>query len=187
MECRLQSDAERWFADGRRPPEQQAEGRKKECDYIVRPELGTLSTSGSGKVGGLVRRASGGGNPTEIHEAGVAMDLIPLAATTARPKKLTASAKTGAFTWRRAVGLARFAGKIYFGMTGGMMTTFMSSPGAAGGGPLGGGDPTVNAIMMLLGPSSGGEPSDDLTTPAAVVAAAFQKAAADAMKELQAK
>jgi hypothetical protein len=169
------------------PEEQQAEARKKECDYIVRAELATLTSGASGKVGGLVRRASGGGNPTEIHEAGVAMDVIPIAAATARPKKLTASAKTGAFTWRRAVGLARFAGKIYFGMSGGMMTTLMSSPGAAGGGPLGGGDPTVNAIMMLLGPGTGSEPSDDLTTPAAVVAAAFHKAAGDLMKELQAK
>jgi hypothetical protein len=138
-------------------------------------------------VGGLVRRASGGGTPTEIHEAGVALDLIPVNAAGARAKKLTASAKTGAFTWRRAVGLARFAGKIYFGMTGGMMTTLMSSSGAGGGGPLGGGDPTVNAIMMLLGPAASGEGTVDLATPGAVVAAAFQKAAADVMKELQPK
>jgi len=167
--------------------EQHAEARKKECDYLVRAELGSLTTSTPGKMGGLVRRASGGGTPTEIHEAGVALELIPLSATAARPKKLNASAKTGAFTWRRAVGLARFAGKIYFGMTGGMMTTLMSSSGAGGGGPLGGGDPTVNAIMSLLGPGTGGDGSEDLATPAAVVAAAFQKAAADVMKEIQAK
>jgi hypothetical protein len=167
------------------PDEQQAEARKKECDYVVRPELGTLTTSTSGRVGGLVRRASGGGTPTEIHEAGVALELVPVAAA-AKPKKMTASAKTGAFTWRRAVGLARFAGKLYFGMTGGMMTTLMSSSGM-GGGPLGGGDPTVNALMMLLGPSAGSEPSDDLTTPDAVVAAALQKAATDVMKDLQTK
>ncbi len=166
--------------------EQIAEARKKDCDYVVRPELGSLTTGASGKIGGLVRRASGGGTPSEIHEAGVAMELIPVSAAAPKTKKVTASAKTGAFTWRRAVGLARFAGKIYFGMTGGMMTTLMSSSGAAGGGPLGGGDPTVNAIMSLLGPS-GSEPSDDLTTPAAVVAAAFQKAAADVMKELRPK
>ena len=169
------------------PEEQQAEARKKECDYVIRAELGTLTTSTPGRVGGLVRRASGGGSPTEIHEAGVAVELIPVTAAAARPKKMTASAKTGAFTWRRAVGLARFAGKLYFGMTGGMMTSLMNSSGGGGGGPLGGGDPTVNALMMLLGPGAGGEPSDDLTTPAAVVAAAFQKAAADVMKELQPK
>src|SRR5436190_11443 len=168
------------------PEEQQAEARKKECDYVVRAELGSLTTSTPGRVGGLVRRASGGGTPTEIHEAGVALELVPVAAA-AKPRKLTASAKTGAFTWRRAVGLARFAGKLYFGMTGGMMTTLMSSSGTGGGGPLGGGDPTVNALMMLLGPSAGKEPSDDLTTPDAVVAAAFQKAASDVMKDLQAK
>jgi hypothetical protein len=167
--------------------EQQAEARKKECDYVVRAELGSLTTSTPGKVGGLVRRASGGGNPTEIHEAGVALELIPVSAGASRAKKLTASAKTGAFTWRQAVGLARFAGKIYFGMSGGMMKTLMSSSGAGGGGPLGGGDPTVNAIMMLLGPAASGEETVDLATPGAVVAAAFQKAAADAMKELQPK
>lgn len=167
--------------------EQQAEARKKDCDYLVRAELGTLTTSTPGKVGGLVRRASGGGSPTEIHEAAVAVELTPIAAAASKPKKLTASAKTGAFTWRRAVGLARFAGKLYFGMTGGMMTTLMSSSGMGGGGPLGGGDPTVNALMMMLGPSGGHEPSDDLTTPDAVVAAAFQKAAAEVMKDLQAR
>jgi hypothetical protein len=173
--------------------EQQAEARRKDCDYLIRPELGSLTTSTPGKVGGLVRRASGGGNPTEIHEAGVALEMIPLSATAARPKKVTASAKTGAFTWRRAVGLARFAGKLYFGMTGGMMTTLMNSAGGGMGGgrgvggPLGGGDPTVNALMMLLGPGASAGAGDDLTTPAAVVAAAFQKAAADMMKELQAK
>jgi hypothetical protein len=169
------------------PEEQQAEARKKECDYVIRAELGALKTSTPSRVGGLVRRASGGGSPTEVHEADVTAELIPVSAAAAKPKKLTASAKTGAFTWRRAVGLARFAGKLYFGMTGGMMTSLMSSSGAGGGGPLGGGDPTVNAIMMLLGPGGGSEPSDDLTTPAAVIAAAFQKAAADVMKELQPK
>jgi hypothetical protein len=167
--------------------EQQAEARKKECDYVVRAELGSLTTSAPGKIGGLVRRASGGGTPTEIHEAGVAIEVIPLSATAARTKKLTASAKTGAFTWRRAAGLARFAGKIYFGMAGGMMTTLMNPAGAGAGGPLGGGDPTVNAIMSLLGPAGAADASDDLTTPAAVVAAAFQKAAADVIKELQPK
>ena len=167
--------------------EQLAEARKKECDYVARAELGTLTTSTPGRMGGLVRRASGGGTPSEIHEAGVAIDLVPVSATASRAKKLSASAKTGAFTWRSAVGLARFAGKIYFGMTGGMMTTLMSSPGAGGGGPLGGGDPTVNAIMMLLGPSAGAGAPADLSTPAAVVAAAFQKAAQDLMKELQPK
>lgn len=169
------------------PEEQQAEARRKECDFVIRAELGTLKTSTPGRVGGLVRRASGGGSPTEIHEADVALELIPVSAAAARPKKMTASAKTGAFTWRRAVGLARFAGRLYFGMTGGMMTSLMRSSGAGGGGPLGGGDPTVNALMMLLGPNTGADPSDDLTTPAAVVAAAFQKAAADVMKELQSK
>jgi hypothetical protein len=168
------------------PEEQQAEARKKDCDYVVRAELGSLTTSAPGKIGGLVRRASGGGNPTEIHEAGVALEVIPVSGAAARPKKVTASAKTGAFTWRRAVGLARFAGKIYFGMTGGMMTTLMNPAGAGAGGPLGGGDPTVNAIMSLLGPG-GTDAADDLTTPAAVVAAAFQKAAADVLKDLQPK
>jgi hypothetical protein len=167
--------------------EQQIEARKKECDYVVRSELGSLTTSAPGKVGGLMRRASGGGTPTEIHEAGVAVELVPVGASAARLKK-TASAKTGGFTWRRAVGLARFAGRLYFGMTGGMMASMMNSAAGGGvGGPLGGADPSVNAIMMLLRPSAVGDAPDDLTTPAAVVSAAFHKAAVDLMKELQSK
>lgn len=167
--------------------QQQVEARKKECDYVVRAELGSLTTSAPGKVGGLVRRASGGGTPTEIHEAGVALDLVPVGTTGARAKK-TASAKTGAFTWSRAVGLARFAGRIYFGMTGGMMMSMMNmAGGTGGGGPLGGGDPSINAIMMLLGPKAAADAPVDLATPAAVIAAAFHKAATDLMKDLQPK
>jgi hypothetical protein len=169
------------------PEEQQAEARKKECDYVVRAELGSLTTSAPGKVGGLVRRASGGGTPTELHEAGVALDLVPVGTTGTRAKK-TASAKTGAFTWSRAVGLARFAGRIYFGMTGGMMMSMMNmAGGTGGGGPLGGGDPSINAIMMLLGPKAAADAPVDLATPAAVIAAAFHKAATDLMKDLQPK
>ena len=169
------------------PEEQQAEARKKECDYVVRAELGSLTTSTPGRVGGLVRRASGGGIADGDSRSRRGARARARGGRGRTPKKMTASAKTGAFTWRRAVGLARFAGKLYFGMTGGMMTTLMSSSGGGGGGPLGGGDPTVNALMMLLGPAPASEPSDDLTTPDAVVAAAFQKAATDVMKDLQAK
>jgi hypothetical protein len=175
------------------PADQQIEARKKECDYVVRAELGSLTTSAPGRVGGLVRRASGGGSPTELHEAAVTLEAIPVGATAPKAKK-TASAKTGAFTWRRAVGLARFAGKLYFGMTGGMMMTLMNAAGGGAmggpggpGGPMGVSDPTVNALMMLLGHGGSAEGQVDLATPAAVVSAAFQRASSDVMKELQPK
>ena len=93
---------------------QQAEARKKECDYVVRADWFADNISAWEN-----RRPRCGApvppfTPTNIHEAGVAIEVIPLSATAARTKKLTASAKTGAFTWRSAGGLARFAGKIYF-------------------------------------------------------------------------
>lgn len=113
--------------------------------------------------------------------------MIPVGATVLKAKK-TASAKTGAFTWRRAVGLARFAGRLYFGMAGGMMSTLMTAGGGGvAGGPMGVSDPTVNALMMLLGHGAAAEGNVDLATPAAVVSAAFQRASADVMKELQPK
>lgn len=165
------------------PEEQHGEARKKECDFVLRAELASLTTSKAGRVGGLMRRASGGGTPTELHEAKVNVELFAVGENVPR-KKQAASAKTGSFTWRRAAGLARFAGRLYFGVAGGVMRTLMTSMGG-GSGALLGADPTLNALTTLLGNNN--ETAGDESTPESAVAAAFHRGAADIIKDWQKK
>ena len=160
------------------PEAQIREAATKECDYLLRTELAQLTTSKPGRMGGLVRRASGGGNPAELHEAKVNVEIAPVSGK-APPRKHAASAKTGSFTWRRAAGLARFAGRIYFGMTAGLMNNVMSM---ARGGTLAGNDPTMGALNMLLG--SGAEP-EDAHSPEYAIAAAFNRGASEIKADLR--
>lgn len=158
------------------PSEQEAEAKAKECDFLLRTDLAQLTTSAPGRLGGLVRRASGGGNPSQIHEARIAFELSALRAAAA-PRKHAASAKTGSFTWRRAVGLARFAGRIYMGMTAGVMQTMLAASNAGGTA----GDPTLNALSTLF-PADKGE--DEPHSPEAVVVAAVDRGATDLKRTL---
>src|SRR5207244_1768674 len=102
------------------PAEQAAEVKGKELDYLVSLDLATLKTTTPSKVGGLMRKASGGGSPAELHEAKVEYRLFDAGSATPRTAK-TFSAKTGGFTLKRALGLARFAARLYFGASTSMM------------------------------------------------------------------
>src|SRR5262249_35469828 len=96
------------------PAEEDAEARQRQCDFVLYAELSSLKTSTPGKMGNMMRKASGGGSPTELHEAKVDYKVFPAGSVAPRMNK-SASAKTGSFTLKRAMGLARFAGKLYFG------------------------------------------------------------------------
>ena len=170
--------------------EQAAEAKGKEVDYVVSMDLTALKTSAPSKVGGLVRKASGGGSPTELHEAKVEYRLFNAGSTTPRVAK-SANAKSGAFTLKRALGLAKFAGRLYFGASTGMVRMLLSQTGggAAGVGlPTQSTDPSLNAVAMvmnLLGGSSQ-QPADE-TSREGTVAGAVHNAASDILKELGAK
>jgi hypothetical protein len=164
------------------PEEQHGEARKKECDFVLRAELASLTTSKAGRVGGLMRRASGGGSPVELHEAKVNVELFAVGENVLL-KKQAASAKTGSFTWRRAAGLARFAGRLYFGVSGGLMRTLMTSMGGSSGALLGA-DPTLSVLTTLL---ANNEAAGDESTPESAVAAALDRGAADIIKNWQKK
>jgi hypothetical protein len=170
--------------------EQAAEVKGKEVDFVVAMDLTTMKTSTPSKVGGLVRKASGGGSPSELHEAKVEYRLFNAGSTTPRVSK-SANAKTGAFTLKRALGLAKFAARLYFGASTGMMRMLLSQTGggAAGVGlPSQSADPSLNAVSMvmnLLG--AGTQPAPDEGSREGALAGAIHNAASDILKELGTK
>jgi hypothetical protein len=175
------------------PEEQTAEAKGKDVDYLVGLELTTLKTSAPSKVGGLMRKASGGGSPTELHEAKVEYRLYAGGSPTPKATK-SASAKTGGFTLKRALGLARFAARLYFGASTGMMRMMLSQTGAGAGGAAGIGlpaasaDPSLNALSFVFNMLGSGAavPADEMSREATVVSA-LRNASSDILKELGAK
>jgi len=175
---------------GKTADEQAAEARGKEVDFLVSLDLTTLKTSAPSKVGGLVRKASGGGSPSELHEAKVEYRLFNAGSTAPRVSK-SATAKSGAFTLKRALGLAKFAARLYFGASTGMMRMMLSQTGggAAGVGlPAQSADPSLNAVSMVMNLIGAGsqQPADE-TSREGTVAGAVHSAASDILKELGAK
>ena len=170
------------------PEEQAAEMKGKEIDFVVALDLTTLKSSAPSKVGGLMRKASGGGNPSELHEAKVDYKLF--AGGLAKPKVTkSASAKTGAFTLKRALGLAQFAARLYLGAGPGMMKMMLSQGGGGGGVglPSQSADPSLSAfsfVFNMLGSKSG--PTDEMSREATVVTA-LRNASSDILKELGTK
>jgi hypothetical protein len=112
--------------------EREVEARQKECDYVMSLELTALKSSVPGRIGRLTRRASGGGSPSELHEAKVEFRVSPAGAPAPRVAK-SASAKTGAFTWKRALGVAKLAARLYFGASTGMARMLLQSNGRRAG------------------------------------------------------
>jgi hypothetical protein len=174
--------------EARTPAEQVEEAKHRGCDFIVALDLTTLKSSTPGKVGGMLRKATGGGNPSELHEAKVEYRLFTPGAPPPKASK-SASAKTGAFTWKRALGVARLAARLYLGGPSSMMKLMLNQSGGAGVGlPGGSADPSMNAVSLVLNLLGGGasapvdEGSRDTT-----IAAALNDASTDILKELRAK
>ena len=157
--------------------EQAAEAKAKEVDFVVALDLTSVKTSAPSKVGGLVRKASGGGSPSELHEAKVEYRVFAAGSTTPRATK-NASAKTGSFTLKRAVGLARFAARLYFGSSAGMFRTIMSTPTQNT-------DPSLNAVSYVLNLLGSGTPAQaDESSREATIITALHNASNDILKDL---
>jgi hypothetical protein len=139
----------------------------------------------------MLRKATGGGSPSELHEAKVEYRLFTPGGPAPKASK-SASAKTGAFTWRRALGVAQLAARLYLGGPSSMMKLMLNQSGAGAGAgvglPGGGADPSMNAVSLvfnLLGGGASGpvdEGSRDTT-----IAAALNDASTDILKELRTK
>ena len=169
------------------PAEQDAEAKSRGCDYVLALDLTSLKASTPGKVGGLLRKASGGGSPTELYEAKAEYKLLVPGTATPRVAK-SATEKSGAFTLKRAIGLARFAAKLYLsGPTG--MLRMMNQTGAAGGGlPAQSADPSMNALNSIFNLIGGAkeEPVDEMSAEA-TIAAVLRRASSDVLKEISSR
>jgi hypothetical protein len=177
------------------PEEQAVEAKGKEVDYLVALDLTTLKTSAPSKVGGLMRKASGGGSPTELHEAKVEYRVFAGGAAAPKAAK-SASAKTGGFTLKQAVGLARFAARLYFGASAGMMRMMLSQNGMAAGAGMGtaiglpsaNADPSLSALSVVFNVLGSGAPAPaSESSREATVVSALRAASSDILKELGAK
>lgn len=170
------------------PAERDEETKQRECDYVMSLDLTALKSSVPGRIGRLTRRASGGGNPSEVHEAKVEYRIAAAGAAAPRAAK-SASAKTGAFTWKRAMVVAKLAARLYLGASTGMARMLLAQTGAKGGGlPTGSADPTVNAVSFVATMLQGGADAPvDETSREATVIAAVQSAAADVRQSLTPK
>ncbi|HYT65786.1 MAG TPA: hypothetical protein VEL51_05170 [Vicinamibacterales bacterium] len=170
--------------------EQAAEAKGKEVDYLLALDLATLKTSAPSKVGGLMRKASGGGSPTELHEAKVEYRLFNAGSAAPRATK-SASAKSGAFTLKRAIGLARFAARLYFGASTSMMRMMLSQTGGGTAGiglPSQNADPSLNAVSLVLNllGEANSAPVDEMSREATIVSA-LRNASSDILKDLGSK
>ena len=168
--------------------EQEAEAKGKEVDFLVAADLAMLKTSAPSKVGGLMRKASGGGSPTELHEAKLDYRVFSLAGGSAAPKTAkSASAKSGSFTLKRAVGLARFAARVYFGSSAGMVRMMLSQSGGGSTGiglPAQNADPSLNAVTMVLNLFSSTDAPLEESSREATIVSAVHNASSDILKDL---
>ena len=168
--------------------DQEAEARRKEVDFLVAADLAMLKTSAPSKVGGLMRKASGGGSPAELHEAKLDYRVFSLSGGSATPKTAkSASAKSGSFTLKRAVGLARFAARVYFGSSAGMVRMMLSQSGGGATGiglPAQNADPSLNAVTMVLNLFSSTDAPLEESSREATIVSAVHNASSDILKDL---
>jgi hypothetical protein len=144
---------------GATPADLDRDAAGKSCDFILVTDIAELKTSKPGKVGGMLRHASGETPPSEIHDARVDYKLYAVGDET-KPR-LTSSVKAssgGGFGVGSALRVAAFAGSMYMtlGMGSGMMGLMgpgssLGSIGGLGGGGLSGMmNPGMGAAMSMM-------------------------------------
>ena len=130
--------------------EAEADAKRLECDLVLLGEITEVKTSKPGKIGGLLKKASGGA-PKDVHDVKVSYKMFaPGSAATPRASGDVKASSGGGFSVGSALRVAAFAGQMY--MTMGMM----------GGGMMGGaggfGQNPMSALSSLgsLGAGGGG-------------------------------
>ncbi len=97
----------------------EADARRLECDYILLAEVTELKTSKPGRFGGVLKMASGGGPPKDVHETKVSYKLFATGATASpRASGDVKASSGGGFGIGSALRIASFAGQMYLGMYG---------------------------------------------------------------------
>ena len=124
---------------GSSAPDIDAEAARLQCDYILVTELTEVKSSKAGKLGGLMKMASGGGPPKDSHEVKMQYRLFATGAPTSPRIAGEARASSGGFGVGSALRLAAFAGQMYVGMGGmGLMRGGFGGFGMGLMGPLAG-------------------------------------------------
>lgn len=131
---------------GSAPTEVTSDMTRLACDYVVLAEVTEAKTSKPGKVGGMLRMASGGGPAKDRHEVTIAYRLFPANGTATIAAQGDANADNGSgFSLGSALRVAAFAGQMYMGFaSAGMMR-------GLGGGGLGMGMGMMNPMMYGFG------------------------------------
>ena len=153
-----------------------ADMARLECDYVLVADVVEAKTSKPGRVGGMLKMASGGGPSKDKHEVKMAYRLYPAdGSATIKAQGDVKADNGGGFGIGSALRMAAFAGQMYMGFaSAGMMRGFggmgglgmgmgmmnpMYSLAASGGmGAMGGGfyDPRSMALTsMAMGFASG--------------------------------
>jgi hypothetical protein len=137
---------------GSSPGEIEQEAAKLQCDYILFTDITDVKTSKSGGVGGMLKKASGGGDKDK-QEVKLDYKLFAVGATQSPKVTGKAQASTGGFGVGSALKVAAFAGQMYVGMMGmgGLTSSMMGLGGMAGGmgGGLGMYDPRASAMASM--------------------------------------
>jgi hypothetical protein len=118
------------------------EAARLECDYLLLTEITEAKSSPPSKLGGVMRKAGGGGPVKDTQEAKLDYKLFSVGATQAPRLSGNAKASSGGFTVGSALRVAAFAGQTYMtmGMMGGMgmgMMNPMIGMGLSNAGALG--------------------------------------------------
>ena len=131
---------------GSSPRDITADMTRLACDYVLLAEVVEAKTSKPGKVGGMLRMASGGGPAKDRHEVTIAYRLFPADGTATIATQGDAKADNGGgFSLGSALRVAAFAGQMYMGLaSAGMMR-------GLGGGGLGMGMGMMNPMMYGFG------------------------------------
>ncbi len=131
---------------GSSPRDITADMTRLACDYVLLADVVEAKTSKPGKVGGMLRMASGGGPAKDRHEVKIAYRLFPADGTATITTQGDAKADNGSgFSLGSALRVAAFAGQMYMGFaSAGMMR-------GLGGGGLGMGMGMMNPMMYGFG------------------------------------
>lgn len=144
---------------GSSPEEIAADMSRLQCDYVLLAEVTEVKTSKPGRIGGMLKAASGGGAPRDRHEVKIAYRLFPADGTaTLKARGEVKADSGGGFGVGSALRAAAFAGQMYMGFGGmGMMR------GLGGMGGLGLG--MMNPMSILAASGGMGAMGGTFTDP----------------------
>jgi hypothetical protein len=93
-----------------------ADAARLQCDYILLAELNEVKTSKPGKIGGMLKAASGGGPSKDVQNVKATYRLYAAGATASPRASGDVKVTSGGFGVGSALKMAAFVGEMYSGM-----------------------------------------------------------------------